>query len=118
VAEQRPHAEDLALADLIDGPAVVDDLDGALAHDVEVPGGFAGLTQDHRPRREVLDLHGRDDPGESLGVERVEGRVARQERDDLHVDRSLRPGDVAHADGTAAAAIRSVPPSPSTNRDP
>jgi len=84
VAEERPHAEDLALHREIDHVAVVDDLDGAPAHDVQVGRRLARLAEDHRSRREVLDLHAGGNAGEGPSVQRVEGWMLRQEPDDVH----------------------------------
>ena len=89
VAEQRPHAEHLALAGEIDHAAVVDDLDGPLADHIEESRRGAGLLEDHDAGREVLDLHAGDGSGEVRLVQVVERPVPGEEGRDVH-PRSVR----------------------------
>ena len=90
LVQQRPHPEHVALADLVDHPAVVRDLGPAAPDDEQVRRGRPGLLQDHGAGGEMLDLDARDDAIQ-LGVrQRVERRMIGQEGADVH-GASLRP---------------------------
>jgi hypothetical protein len=62
-AHERRAPERLALAEEVDHATGIHHLDGSSTDHVEVVGGLARLPEDHRPRREVLDL---DRAGDAL----------------------------------------------------
>ena len=84
LVQQRPHPEHVALADLVDHPALVHDLGPAAPDDEQMARGRGRLPQDHGAGGEVLDLDARDDAVQ-LGVrQRVERRMIGQEGADVH----------------------------------
>ena len=90
LVQQRPHPEHVALADLVDHPAVVHDLGSPAPDDEQVRRGRGRLPQDHGAGGEVLDLDARDDAVKLRVRQRVERGMIGQEGADVHVA-SLRP---------------------------
>lgn len=96
--QQRGMAERLSLAQEVEHPALIQQLDGPGPNHVKEPGRLARLLEDHRTGREELDLDRPGDPLELLEGKGVERRVPGEERLDLHHGVShcrvgeLRPG--------------------------
>jgi hypothetical protein len=89
-AQERPCPEHLALADKVDEAAVVQDLHGAVPHQVQEPRGLARLLEHHGPCRELLGLHPPGQLVQPVALHGIERSVAREERGYLH-PRTLCP---------------------------
>src|SRR3990172_9056484 len=76
-------AERLALLENVDHLTLVEQLDGATPHDVEVLRGWALLGKDLGSAREVLDLRTLAESGERVRAQRSERRIALQEAGEL-----------------------------------
>ena len=86
--QHRAVAEQLADAEQVEHDLVVDDLDGAAAHDAHVLRRLRALREDRRPGEVELDLRRGGDVLDVADRQRVEGRVDAEELDDV----GERPG--------------------------
>ena len=102
--EHRGLPEELADAQQVEHAPVQDELDGAAAHDAQVPDRLGALGEDRRAGRVVLDLGGGGDAPDIGVVERVERRVVAQEVGDLGRRGGGQPLARASLDGWAERA--------------
>jgi len=76
--------EHVTLAEQVDDPFVLDELDGAGPHDEHRASRLAGVAQDHGAFGVKLDLRRRGDALQPLRLEVVERGMLGQEPDDVH----------------------------------
>ena len=99
--DHRRVPEQLARAEQVEDPPVVDDLDRAAADHPEVLDRPGALREDRLPARDDLGLGHRGDASQVVGLHRVEGRVGSEEA-----------GDVRHRVRLRLARRRRRPPRP------
>ena len=79
-------AEQLALAEKVHDPSVVDELDGAVADHPQRARRFRALFEDRRPGRKALTPGSLREPRDGRGVQLVERWVPFQKRCDVAHD--------------------------------